>query len=163
MADDPLDEVDKAILYELQVDARHNSNAAIAESVGVSASTVGKRLARLEDRGIVNGYQPQIDYERAGFPIHVLFICTASITDREPLIEEALKLDAVVNVREIMTGERNVHIEVVGRENDDITRVAHDIDDIGFTVNDEVLLRAEYSRPSVVFGNVGKGRDGPRS
>lgn len=162
MSETGLDEVDRAILYQLQMDAR-TPNAEIAESVGVSPSTVGKRLDALERSGTIKGYRPEVDYEQAGYPIHVLFVCTASITQREPLIQEALDVEAVVNVRELMTGQRNVHIQVVGRENDDITQAAHAIDDLGFTVNDEVLMRSEINRPSDIFRDadafpVGSGR-----
>lgn len=150
--DDPnLDEIDHAILHALQEDARHNSNAAISERVGVSASTVGKRIDRLEENGVIQGYRPEIDYEQAGFPLLVLFICTAPITEREPLIDRTLDLEGVVNVRELMTGERNVHILVTGAANDDITRIAHEIDEMGYTVTDEILMRDEYTQPSVHF------------
>ena len=152
MSDETLDDVDRTILYELQRDARNNTNAEIAERVGVSPSTVGKRITRLEEDGVIRGYRPEIDYERAGFPLHVVFICTASITDRETLIESVLNMDTVVNVQEMMTGERNVLIEVVGRTNDEVTRAARRIDELGFTVTDEILKRAEYPQPSVVFG-----------
>lgn len=151
MSETALDNVDRAILYELQLNARNNTNAEIAATIGVSPSTVGKRIADLEADGIIKGYQPVIDYEQAGLPIHVLFICSTSITDRESLIQQVLDLEQVVNVRELMTGQRNVHIQVVGRENDDITRAAHDIDELGLTVNDEVLMRAEYDRPLDIF------------
>lgn len=150
MDDETLDDLDRAILYELQRDAR-NTNADIADEVGVSPSTVGKRISRLEEEGVIKGYRPEIDYERAGFPLHVVFICTTSITDREPLIEEVLHIDTVVNVQEMMTGERNVLIEVVARTNEEVTQAALRIDDLGFTVADEILKRAEYPQPSVVF------------
>lgn len=152
MSEPDLDTVDRAILYELQRDARNNTNVEIAERIGVSPSTVGKRIARLEERGVVKGYRPEIDYEQAGFPLYVLFICTTPITEREPLIQEALEIETVVNVREMMTGERNVHVQVVGKTNDDITRTAHRIDELGFAVSDEILMRAEYTRPSAIFG-----------
>lgn len=154
MTDSGLDAIDQAILFELQQNARNNTNAQIAESIGVSASTVGKRVSRLEDKGVIKGYHPELDYDQAGFPLQVLFICTTPITDREPHIKEALNLPMVVNIREMMTGEGNVHILVVGKANDDITRAAQQIDDIGFTVTDEILMRSEYTRPSVIFGDV---------
>lgn len=88
-----------------------------------------------------------MDYERAGVPIHVLFVCATSITDCESTIRQVLDLGPVVNVRELVTGQRNVPMQVVGRENDAITRAAHDVDELGLTVNDEVLTRAEYDRP----------------
>ncbi len=153
MADPGLDAIDQEILFELQQNARNNTNAQIAESIGVSASTVGKRISRLEDQGVIKGYHPELDYDQAGFPLQVLFICTTPITDREPHIREALELPMVVNIREMMTGQGNVHILVVGKVNDDITRAAQQIDDIGFTVTDEILMRSEYTRPSVVFGD----------
>ena len=153
MNEEPLDDLDHAILYELQRDARNNTNADIAEAVDVSPSTVGKRISRLEDDGVIKGYRPEIDYERAGFPLHVVFVCTTSITDREALIEEALAVDTVVNVQEMMTGERNVLIEVVARTNEAVTEAGRSIDDLGFTVTDEILKRAEYPQPSVVFAD----------
>lgn len=57
---------------------------------------------------------PDIDYEQAGFSLHVLFICTAPITERENLIKETLGMEGVLNVRELMTGEENVHIRLSG-------------------------------------------------
>ncbi|MWV64818.1 winged helix-turn-helix transcriptional regulator [Halorubrum sp. JWXQ-INN 858] len=151
MNDSVLDEVDRAIIYELQANARHNTNAAISDRVGVSASTVGKRISRLEARGVINGYFPEIDYEEAGFPLHVLFICTAPIADRAALIDATLGIEGVVNVRELMTGEENVHIRVIGTMKDDITQIAQTLDTLGYSVTDEILLREEYNRPSIHF------------
>lgn len=146
-----LDEIDQAILYALQEDARHNTNAAISERVSVSASTVGKRIAQLEEQGIIKGYHPIIDYEQAGFPLHVLFICTAPIADREALIKQTLGVNGVLNIRELMTGQANVHIQVIGTSNADITRIAHTLDEMGYTVTDEILMRDEYNQPTVHF------------
>lgn len=146
-----VDEIDRAILHALQEDARHNTNAAISERVGVSASTVSKRIARLEEVGIVKGYRPELDYEQAGMPIRVLFVCTAPIGIREGLVEETLGVEGVVSIRELMTGTENVHIEVVGTSNDDITRIARTLVDVGYTVTDEILVRSEYYQPSVHF------------
>lgn len=146
-----LDETDQAILYALQEDARHNTNAAISDRVGVSASTVGKRIQKLEECGVIQGYRPQIDYERAGLPIQVLFICTASIADRESYIEQTLAIDGVVHIRELMTGHGNIHVFVTGASNEDITRVAETIDQLGYDVEDKILLKDEYAQPLALF------------
>lgn len=146
-----LDDVDRAILYALQQDARNNSNANISDRVGVSPSTVGKRITSLEERGIIQGYSPEIDYEKAGLPLEVLFICTAQISEREALVETAHEIDGVVNVREIMTGTKNVHIHVVGASNDDITQIAATLDERGYDITDEILLRSERDSPASVF------------
>lgn len=146
-----LDEIDRIIIRALQEDARKNTNAEISDRVSVSASTVGKRISRLEDSGVIKGYHPDLDYEQAGFPLHVLFICTAPIAERENLIKETLGMDGVLNVRELMTGEENVHIQVIGASNDDITRIAHRLDKMGYSVSNEILMRNEYNQPSVHF------------
>ncbi|MDJ1431013.1 Lrp/AsnC family transcriptional regulator [Halostagnicola sp. A-GB9-2] len=146
-----LDDIDREILYALQQDARNNSNADISEQVGVSPSTVGKRITRLEERGVILGYRPKIDYELAGLPLEVLFICTVPIAERESLVESAHKIDGVVNVREMMTGRKNVHIRVVGASNDEITRIATTIDNRGYDITDEILLRSERDSPASVF------------
>ncbi|SEQ40446.1 Lrp/AsnC family transcriptional regulator [Natrinema salaciae] len=151
MTDTSLDEVDRAILRALQEDARHHTNAEISERVDVSATTVGKRIAALEEQGVIQGYRTEIDYEVAGYPLLVLFICTAPIADRERLLRETFDFDGVVNVRELMTGVNNVHILVAGTATDEITRIAHQIDELGFNVNDEILLRNEYNEPSAHF------------
>ena len=122
--------------------------------MSVSASTVGKRISQLEERGVIKGYRPDLDYEKAGFPLQVLFICTAGIADREALIKETLGINGVVNVRELMTGQENVHIEVIGTSNDDITRIAHELDRMGYTITDEILMRNEYNQPSIHFDSL---------
>ena len=151
MATPSLDEIDRVILHALQEDARNNSNTEISERVSVSPSTVGKRIDRLENEGIIKGHRSDIDYEKAGYPIQVLFICTAGIAEREPLINDTLDIEGVINVRELMTGEDNVHIQVVGTTYDDITRIAHALDEMGYAVSDEIMMRAEYTQPSVRF------------
>lgn len=145
------DDIDRRILSVLQEDARNNTNAAISEQVGVSPSTVGNRIRRLEEVGVIRGYKPDLDYDKADFPLRVLFICTAPIADRADLIGEVRKLPGVVNVRELMTGEENVHIEVVGSHNEDITYHATRIDDLGIDISEEILVKNEYPQPASVF------------
>lgn len=146
-----LDDVDFGILYSLQEDARRNTNADVAERVGVSATTVRKRIRRMEEAGVIQGYAPTIDYELAGFPLRVLFVCTAPISERERLVRGVLDVEGVVSVDEIMSGRQNVHAQVVAHSNDAVTRIARRLDEIGLEVVDEVLVRSEYARPSVRF------------
>lgn len=151
MSNYSLDEVDRQILHFLQEDARNNTNSAISDRIGVSPSTVGKRIKSLESEGIIKGYYPDVDYDRADYPLHVLFICTTTITERADLIQEVRDLTGVVSVQELMTGEENVHIEVVGSENDDITELATAIDDLPIDINEEILVKNEYPQPASVF------------
>lgn len=154
MSELDLDEVDMAILRALQEDARNNTNADISGMVGVSPSTIGNRINRLEGEGVIKGYRPDIDYELAGFPLRVLFVCSAPITERRKFVDAVLDVKGVVNVREMMTGEHNIHVQVVVQSNDDLTRIAQEVDELGLTVNEEILMKGEYSRPSIQFGDM---------
>lgn len=156
---DHLDDVDARILYLLQEDARNNTNAAISERVGVSASTVGNRIQRLEDADILEGYYPDIDYAQAGFPLHVLFICTVPITTREDSVADVRDLPGVIRVQELMTGDRNIHVEIVGTEPEDVTRMATTIDSLGVQVNEEVLVKQDVRLPANVLQSDIDGED----
>lgn len=147
MDSEDLDDLDRAIIYTLQGDARRTSASDIAEKAGVSPSTVRKRLTRLEDAGIVRGYHLDVDYERAGFQLHTLIVCTAPIPEREELARRAREVEGVVAVREVMTGHENVHVEVVGRDGDDLSRIGRELDALGLTIEDEDIIRREYDIP----------------
>lgn len=58
-------DLDMRLLRALRVDARR-SNRQLAADLGVAATTVGKRLADLEERGIIRGYRPDVDYRKLG-------------------------------------------------------------------------------------------------
>lgn len=147
MDPEELDELDRAIIHALQDDARGTSASDIASEAGVSPSTVRKRISRLEDAGVTRGYHLDVDYERAGFQLHTLIVCTAPIPEREELARNAREIEGVLAVREVMTGHDNVHIEVVGRDGDDLSRIGRELDAIGLTVEDEDLIRNEYTIP----------------
>lgn len=151
MADDQLDDIDRGILVLLQEDARHNTNARISEQVGVSPSTVSNRIRALEDRAVITGYRPEIDYDRVAYPLRVLFVCTVPIPDRAASVRRVLEFSGVVNVRALMTGEGNLHIEVVGEHHDDVTRLATAIADIGIAVEDMVFVKEVSTQPASVF------------
>lgn len=147
MSSNVLDDVDRGILYALQRDARNTTTRDIGEQVGVTASTVSNRIAHLEADGIITDYYTVLDYDRAGFPLHVLITGTAPIVEREALAQRALDIPGVVSVRELMVGEGNIRIETVGQSNDDITRIVTELSEMGVSISDEVLVRNQYYHP----------------
>ncbi|WP_096395484.1 Lrp/AsnC family transcriptional regulator [Halorubrum trapanicum] len=152
-----IDDVDRAILYALQEDARNTSSGDIAERTGTSDSTVRKRIRRLESDGVIKGYSASVDYQRSGYPLRMLLYCTASIPERGELIPDILDIDGVVSVQELVTGEQNLLVTVVGESDDDITPVAQELLDMGVTVADEVLVRTHETTP---FGRFDSERNG---
>ncbi|WP_267643283.1 Lrp/AsnC family transcriptional regulator [Haloarchaeobius amylolyticus] len=147
MTDEEIDEVDRAILYALQEDARNMSSGDIAERTGTSGSTVRKRIQRLESDGIIKGYSANVDYQRSGYPLRMLLFCTASIPERGNLVPKILDIEGVVSVQELVTGEQNLLVTAVGETDSDITPVAQELLDMGLTVADEVLVRSHETTP----------------
>ena len=157
MDDAEIDDVDRAILYALQADARNTSSGDIAGRTGTSDSTVRKRIRRLESDGVIKGYSASVDYQRSGYPLRMLLYCTASIPERGDLIPDILEIDGVVSVQELVTGEQNLLVTVVGESDGDITPVAQALLDMGVTVADEVLVRTHETTP---FGEFDVERNG---
>jgi len=63
-----LDPTDWRIIAELQEDGRLSYNQ-LARRVNLSAPAVAERVRRLEEAGVIAGYQARIDPARAGLPL----------------------------------------------------------------------------------------------
>ena len=66
-----LDSVDKALLRELQKDARQ-TNKALAERVGVAPSTCLERIRELRARGVITGFRAEVDPAAIGRPMEAI-------------------------------------------------------------------------------------------
>ena len=120
------------------------SASTIAERLDVSARTVRNRIDRLEESGVINGYRLDVNYEIAGYQLHTMVVCTAPIEGREEIAKEAADVPGVINVREIMTGDQNLLVEVVGTDGDDLSRITSDLNGIGVHINDEDIIRNDH-------------------
>jgi DNA-binding Lrp family transcriptional regulator len=147
-----LDEIDRRVIYELMRDARTTSAPTIAEAVNVSPGTIRNRIDQLEEHGIIRTYTAAIDFERAGDRLTNLYICTVPISERKSMAREAGSVPGVVNVRELMTGRRNLHVLAVGERTEDLRQVARTLSGLGIEVEDETLLEAETHSPYDLFG-----------
>ena len=71
---DRLDELDTAILRELQVDARR-TNRDVAAAVGVSPTTALDRTRALRERGVIRGASLNVDLGALGRPSSSTWPC----------------------------------------------------------------------------------------
>lgn len=142
-----LDNVDRGILHELQLNARNRTAQEIADKVDVSASTVRNRISELEANGVIEGYHPKIDYEKANLPLQVLFVCSAPPMERAEMVEQILDIRGVVDVRETLTGHRNLYVEAVGTDTADTARITDAMHDIGVSIESSEIMRQRRVQP----------------
>ncbi|WP_424004188.1 Lrp/AsnC family transcriptional regulator [Haloarcula salina] len=131
----------------LQQDARNTTAQEIADRVGVSASTVRNRIDQLEDDGIIRGYHPEIDYETANLPLQLSLIVTAPPTERSAVAEQVRNIQGIVEVREMLTGRRNLHIDVVGTSKAEITSITDKIHNTGVEIESSEMMRRRHVQP----------------
>lgn len=111
-----LDDVDRTVLKHLQDDARL-SNVELARRVNLSAPGVQKRLRRLEEIGVIQGYTTLVSRESVGLDM----LCFVQITlqRHEPRAIERFK-ELVKTMPEVLechhiTGEYDYLLKVVVR------------------------------------------------
>lgn len=88
-----IDEVDENILKVLSARCRTPATV-IANKLGISSSTVQRRIARLEESGVIIGYKAQIDYDRLGYPQYRLLF---KLTDSSPKVIAGLKKETLAS------------------------------------------------------------------
>ncbi|WP_232702911.1 Lrp/AsnC family transcriptional regulator [Halobacterium wangiae] len=152
MSSAELDAVDRGILHLLQEDARNLTPVDIARRLPVSEGTVRNRIERLEDDGVIRGYVPTLDYEAAGFPLKVAFTCTAPVSRQAALAESVLDTHRVVNVQELVSSRGNVRVVGVATDLNELMELAEDLIDAGLVIEEQTLMRHEYTQPFNHFG-----------
>jgi Lrp/AsnC family transcriptional regulator, regulator for asnA, asnC and gidA len=150
-----LDELDRSILEELNVDARR-SHRAIAHRLRVSPTTVSARVARLEEDGVIRGYIPLLDDEQLGWDLWAAIGIRIS-KGRLKEVEERLAHDPHAYAIFDVTGEHDALLLGRFRDRRDLDRfVKHALQDphVERTNTQMVLNRVKEDRrvPVVLRG-----------
>jgi Lrp/AsnC family transcriptional regulator, leucine-responsive regulatory protein len=109
-----LDAVDRALLTELQGDARI-SFAELGRRVGLSSPAVAERLARLEELGVITGYRAEIDPRTLGFTLGAIIRIRPAPRELRKVAELAQRTPEVVECHRI-TGEDCFFIKAYVRD-----------------------------------------------
>lgn len=94
------DRVDREIIRALEEDGRM-SLVQLADKVGLSATPCKRRLARLEESGLISGYSARIDRKVAGFGITAFVSVELERQDTAKIAEFQQK---VAHFEEVVTG-----------------------------------------------------------
>lgn len=96
-----LDPVDLSILDLLGHDAR-STYADIGNKVGLSSSAVKRRVARLEDAGVIQGYTIQVDHAKLGRPIEAFvelrFAGNTRVDDIASIAQDVDDVEAIFTI-----------------------------------------------------------------
>lgn len=112
-----LDSVNRALLLELQNDARQ-TNKALAEKVGVAPSTCLERVRELRTRGVIRGFRADVDPAAIGRPMEAILSIQQRAAQRgaiETLHDHAAALPETVRVM-ALTGTTDFIIHVAVRD-----------------------------------------------
>lgn len=123
----PLDRIDRAILHELQLDGRV-SNVKLAERVNLSESACLRRVKRLEDTGVIEGYIMLINQTAVGLPSNVFVEITLNRQQREDLDAFEARVLQVPEVLEcyLMSGDYDYLLRVAAADPGDYERIHHE-------------------------------------
>ncbi len=111
------DKTDRLILSTLQDDARI-SNAELADRVNLSPTPCLRRVKRLEDQGVIEGYSARLNKEQLGLGISafVFIQLERNSSQKASAFEEAIQsLEAVIDCF-VLTGEYDYLLNVVTQD-----------------------------------------------
>ena len=116
MAGLALDDFDLRLLRLLQEDARL-SHVALSERVHLSPSQCARRLQRLEQAGVVEGYSVRLDDRLAGLGVMALVNVTLERHGESPATTLHATLEALPEVVEclLITGDADYQLRVSAR------------------------------------------------
>ena len=116
-----LDDVDRRLLTLLHADARM-SNSALADAVGIAASTCHGRVRRLQDLGVIRGYYADIDPAAIGLSLQAMVSVTLQSNARSKIrnfIQQIRRKPQVMDVY-FLAGADDFIIHVAARDTDDL-------------------------------------------
>jgi Lrp/AsnC family transcriptional regulator, regulator for asnA, asnC and gidA len=123
--DREIDELDRKILAKLMRNAK-KPYTEIAQELYVSGGTIHVRMKKLEDAGIVKGYNLMVDYEKLGYDV-IAFL--GVYLDKSSLYDEVAKeLEAIPEVVDAhyTTGLYSIFVKIVCRDTGHLRDVLHD-------------------------------------
>ena len=135
-----IDTINWQILGHLQRNARE-SFANIGRKVGLTPPAVAERVKKMEDLGIITGYETRVSYVMAGHQLKAIIMLRAFMGKLKPFLDKVKSFQEVINCYRI-TGNENIIMEVVLRDQSHLEKFI-----------DELIVYGEC-RTHIVLSNV---------
>jgi DNA-binding Lrp family transcriptional regulator len=116
-----LDAIDRAILQALAADARIANNA-LADMVGIAASTCLGRVRVLRERGVIRGFHADIDPAAVGRPIQAMIAVRMQSHARSHIADFAATVSALPEVLNVffLAGADDFLVQVAARSTENL-------------------------------------------
>lgn len=119
-----LDDIDRALLAELQRDAGQSAGA-LGRELGLSQPAAWRRIKRLEETGIISGRRIDLDMQALGFGVAVFLgvkLATKGRVSLEDFERAVMAIPEVQTVQHVL-GLYDYRLRVVARDLPDFERV----------------------------------------
>jgi len=135
------------ILECLQKNARQ-SNAEIGRRVGISSPAVSERIKKMEDLGIITGYNTMVSPFEVGYQLNAIITIRAFMGKLKPFLEKVRTYNEVLNCYRI-TGNENIVMEVVLKDQKHLETFIDQLISYGETKTQIVLSNVIENAPIV--------------
>ena len=108
-----IDDIDYKILQILQEKARI-PNAEVARQVGMAPSAVLERIRKLEERGIIEGYEVRLNPEPFDQGLAAFVLVKVQLAQRPGLIDRLLQVSGVQDLHQVAGDDGYLLAKVLG-------------------------------------------------
>jgi Lrp/AsnC family leucine-responsive transcriptional regulator len=138
-----LDETDRQLLTLLVANSR-TALKDLAQAVGMSSPSVGERLKRLEERGVVRAFTVEIDAGALGYQIQAL-VRVRPLPGKQHIVRQVIEETAEITECDKVTGEDCYVVRLFARSLDHldsiVDRVAQSAETITAIVKSQPVRR----------------------
>jgi Lrp/AsnC family transcriptional regulator, leucine-responsive regulatory protein len=110
-----LDDFDLRILRALGANARA-TNLELQDSVKLSHSAISRRIARLEEAGVIDGYRVVVNQAALGFTVRAFVGVTRGGAVGAAELAQALSRIEGISASYVVTGDQDVFLEVAAKD-----------------------------------------------
>ena len=84
----------------------------IGREVGLTSPAVAERVKKMEDMGVIEGYNTKVSHAQLGYQLKAMITVRAFVGKLKPFLEVVKTYDEVLNCYRV-TGNENIIMEVV--------------------------------------------------
>ena len=121
----PIDELDARLIATLRDNPRVGL-LEVARRLGVARGTVQARMDRLERRGVLRGFPPEVDLAAVGYGLTAFAVLEIAQGKRTEVAARLAAIDEVCEVH-ATTGQGDLLVRMVARSNEDLQRVIDEV------------------------------------